>query len=98
MGPELVRDPLPQSFRMITELFETEILDRAWIEVLQRHPDISIDSNGKQIVVPRNKNLTVSAVPSVIIDGKATKIVSIKTPIVGVFSFCLSSSGTLITM
>ncbi len=69
MDPDLVRDPLPQPFR-ITELFETEIQDRTWIEPLQRHPDISIDSYGKQIVVPRNTNLTVSAVPYVIIDGK----------------------------
>lgn len=98
IDPDLIRDPLPQPFRMITELFETEILDRAWIEVLQRHPDLPIDSNGKQIVVPRNKNLAVCAVPSVINDGKPTRIVSMKTPPVGVFSFGISSSGTLITM
>ena len=96
--PDLLRDPLPQPFRMINELFEQEILDRAWIEILQRHPDISIDSRGRPIVVPRNKNLNLCAAPTVINDGKATKIVAIKTPGVGVFSFGLSSSGTLITM
>ena len=46
LDPDQHRDLLPQPYRMIVELFETEILDQAWFEVLRRHPEIEIDSQG----------------------------------------------------
>jgi len=51
---------------MIHKIIELEIIDVAWLEIIRKHPDIELGSDGKQIRLPRNQQLTCSCNPSVI--------------------------------
>ena len=98
LEPELMLDTIPQPFRLVIEVFEEEIFDAAWFEIIRRHPDIEIDSDGNQIVLPRNRNLEEKVAPSVIVSSKPTSIVSLVACSVGPFSFGVTSSGVLLTI
>lgn len=48
------------SERWIRQFIEYDIMDPAWFEILRRHPEIQVDSDGKKVVLPRNHNLKKS--------------------------------------
>ena len=96
--PELMIDTLPQPFKMIVEIFEEEIFDIAWFEIIRKHPDIEVDSNGKQLFMPRNRNLEMHAAPDVQHSSKPSGIVSMIGAPVGGYSFAVTSNGAVLTL
>lgn len=62
--PDRFLDPLPEPLAGIVEILELDILDRAWLDIIQLHPEIPIDDEGKSLVVRRNRNLEVLCPPS----------------------------------
>lgn len=46
--------------RWIRQFIEYDLMDPAWFEILRRHPEIQVDSDGKKVVLPRNHNLKKS--------------------------------------
>lgn len=67
--PELFADTLPYPYSMIHEIFELEILDKAWFEITRIHKDILLDSNGQQLHKPRNFALQHHCTPETIIEN-----------------------------
>jgi hypothetical protein len=58
------QDPLPQPFRMISKLLELEIIDRAWLEILRKYPEVQEEIPGRNMILRRNKNLDIECFPS----------------------------------
>eukprot|EP01040_Poterioochromonas_malhamensis_P002759 gene2759-2937_t len=47
----------PEKERWIRHFIDFEIFDPVWFQVLRNHPELQVDSDGKQIQLPRNHNL-----------------------------------------
>lgn len=79
MDLDQFNDNLPQPFRMIQKIIELEILDVAWLEIIRKHPDIELGSDGKQIRLPRNQQLTCSCNPTMITERpfKASSVTAV---------------------
>jgi WD40 repeat protein len=62
--PDRFLDPLPEPMNGIVEIIELDIIDNAWLHIIQLHPEIPIDDQGNSLVVRRNRNLEVLCAPS----------------------------------
>jgi hypothetical protein len=58
------QDPLPQPYRMISKVLELEIIDRAWLEILRKYPEVQEEIPGRNMILRRNKNLDIECFPS----------------------------------
>jgi hypothetical protein len=58
------QDPLPQPYRMISKVLELEIIDRAWLEILRKYPEVQEQIPGRNTILRRNKNLDIESFPS----------------------------------
>lgn len=43
--------------RHVAFLVQYEIMDAAWFEIIRRHPEVQVDSDGKTVTLERNHNL-----------------------------------------
>jgi hypothetical protein len=69
VDPDQFSDNLPQPYRMVSKLIEQYILDAAWLEVIRRHPDVEVGSDGNPINLPKNRNLQEACEPTVMKQG-----------------------------
>eukprot|EP01031_Cornospumella_fuschlensis_P036338 gene36338-44081_t len=46
-----------ESEKIVLKILESEVFDPVWFEVLRLHPELQVDSDGKQVQLERNHNL-----------------------------------------
>ena len=61
-------DELPQPYRSVVKLLETEILDPAWLEITRLHPELLLDSEGLPLSLRPNYALKNVCTPSSVIE------------------------------
>jgi hypothetical protein len=92
--PEQFSDKLPQPYRMIHKLIETEILDNVWQEIVRINPELALGSDGKPHTIRPNRNLAVTCEPSNAVLNKRSNICSMRGS-KGEYVFAMTTDGML---